>query len=228
VAARLDRHTTLAAKRAIVGFVAVDFQLDEGIGLHGKLDGPPTAVDQGACGDYASAGFLDDVDGFFGGAAGGPDVFDDQDVLIGLQREAAAKSHGAAAIALGEESRNAAAEGVFGIRKGASDFLPDDDAAKRWGDYRVDTRIRKQSGESLAELLGETGILQDQGALHISVAVASAREFEVPAADGAGEFEGVQELFTCRHHIVLRQHPTGRLRRPPLRRALTKFLCHDT
>jgi hypothetical protein len=209
VAARLDRHTALAAERAVVGFVAVDFQLDEGVRFHGKLDGAPAAVDQGACGDYASAGFLDDVDGFFGGTASGPDVFDDQDVLIGLQRESAAKGHGAAAIALDKQSGNAAAEGVFGMREGASDFLPDDDAAERRGDHRVDTRIRKQSGESLAELLGETGILQDQGALDISVAVAPAGEFEVAVADGAGEFKGVEELFTCRHHFVLRLHPTA-------------------
>src|SRR5271154_2252656 len=86
-------HAAGVTLRAIVGLVAGDVHFEQGAGGDVEFEASAAAVDDGA-GGYRQAAFLFDyADGFAGGAACGPDVFDDEDAFTGLQLEAAAQRH---------------------------------------------------------------------------------------------------------------------------------------
>src|SRR5271155_1045251 len=114
-------HAAGVALRTIVGLVAGDVHFEQGAGGDVQLEASAAAVNDGA-GGYGQAAFLFDyADGFARGAAGGPDVFDDEDAFAGLQLEAAAQRHLAGAIALDEKRANA---------EGAGDFVADNQATE--------------------------------------------------------------------------------------------------
>ena len=194
----------MATERAIFGLVAINFELDESVGLDRKFDGTATAIDERSSSNNASSGFLNDVNGFFGGPACSPNILNDEDVLVRLNGKAATKGHDAAAVALDEESRDAAAEDILRSRERTGHFLPDDDAAERRGDHEVDASVRKKSGESVTEFFGEAGVLENECALNVGVAMTAAGKLEVAVADGSGGFEETEQMFACRHRLFLR------------------------
>jgi len=198
-AAGLDGHVALAAEGAVLRFVAIDFELDEGVRFDGKFDLAAAAVDERACGDHTAAGLLDDVDGFFGRSARGPDVLDDEDMLIGLDRESAAQGHDAVAVPLDEQGRNATMNRVIWRGKGARDLLPDHYATHGRGDDNVNARVGKQGGECLTQLFCKTRVLQHERTLNVGVAVASAGEFKMAMADGASGLKKWKEFFARNH-----------------------------
>src|SRR5271163_1319952 len=159
-------HAAGVALGAIVGLVAGDVHFEQGAGGDVEFEASAAAVDDGA-GGYRQAAFLFDyADGFAGGAACGPDVFDDEDAFTGLQLEAAAQRHLAGAVAFDEERANA---------EGAGDFVADNQAAESGRDDAGDGVIFEAFGEGAAELFGMLRMLQDQRALDVGGAVASAR-----------------------------------------------------
>src|SRR5216684_2832667 len=104
VAAGLDGRAAFAAKRAIFGLVARDGEIEQSLTLHGKLDFAAAAVDERSGTHDAAPGFFNNLDGFKGRAAGGPNVFNNENMLIGQQIETATQGHRAAGIALDKNS----------------------------------------------------------------------------------------------------------------------------
>src|ERR1700730_4777520 len=113
----------VAAERAIVGLVAGHLDFEQGARGHTEFETAAAAVDQGARGNHETIFLLDSPDGLAGRAAGGPNVFDDQDALVRIQLEPAAQSHLSGPIVFDEKRTNA---------QGAGDFVADDDATESW------------------------------------------------------------------------------------------------
>ena len=158
-------HAAGVALGAIVGLVAGDVHFEQGAGGDVEFEASTAAVNDGA-GGYCEAAFLFYyADGFARGAAGSPDVFDYQDTFAGLQLEAAAQSHLAGAIAFDEKGADA---------EGAGYFVADDQAAERGRDDAGYGVIFETFGEGAAELFGMLRMLQDESALDVGGAVASA------------------------------------------------------
>jgi hypothetical protein len=194
-AAGFAGDTTITAKRAVFWLVAFDGKTDEGLGFNGKLDLPAAAVNQSASGDDASTGLFNDLDGFLGRAAGGPDVFDHENVLIGPQIKTAAQRHDAAGIALDKKRRDAATVATLWLGQGASYFLADDYAAEGWRNHSLDVSIGEEGSEGAAELFCVAGILEHQGALDVSAAVQTAGELEVAVANSTNGFEEFEQFL---------------------------------
>jgi len=154
-----------AAKRAIVGLVAGNVHFQKRAGGDIQFEAAAAAIDEGACGDGQGAFLLDYADGFARRAAGGPDIFDYQDALAGLEFEAAAQGHLAGAVAFDEERANA---------EGARHFVADDDAAQRRRNHTCDREIAEKLGEGSAERVGVLRMREDERALDVGGAVASA------------------------------------------------------
>ena len=109
-----------AALGTFVGLVTWYVEFEEGFGWDIEFQAAAAAIDYGA-GSYGQAALLFDyADGFAGGAAGGPDIFDDQSFFAGFEFEAAAERHLAGAIAFDEDGADA---------ETAGDFVADDQAA---------------------------------------------------------------------------------------------------
>ena len=113
---------------------------------------PPLRSMMRAGGDGEPAFLFDDADGFARGAAGGPDIFDDQNAFAGLQFEAAAQSHLAGAIAFDEERADA---------ESAGDFVADNQAAERGRDDARDgvifESVRRGRGQVVRRAAGAAG-----------------------------------------------------------------------
>ena len=135
-----------------------------------------------------------DADGFARGAAGGPHIFDDQNAFAGLQFEAAAQSHLTGAIAFDEERADA---------ESAGDFVADNQAAERGRDDARHGVIFEAFGEGAAKLFGVLRVLQNERALDVGGAVASAGELEVSRADGTHLFKQLQDF------VALHRTPSG-------------------
>src|SRR5215470_1215143 len=88
-AARLHRGRTFAAQRAFIGLIAGDREIQQRLRLDGKVDAAPASINQSSNRNYAPAGFLDYSNRFLRRAAGCPDIFDHQHVLVGTQSKAA-------------------------------------------------------------------------------------------------------------------------------------------
>src|ERR1700722_2469099 len=99
----------LTTLRAIFGGIAGDRQIEQRLGLHGKLDLAATAIDQCTRGDDPPARFFDNLYRFECGTSGGPDVFHHEYMLIRAQAETAAQRHRTTGVALDENRGNAAA-----------------------------------------------------------------------------------------------------------------------
>ncbi len=128
---------------AIVGFVAGDLHFEQGAGGDVELEASAAAVDDGAGGNGQAAFLFYYADGFARGAAGGPDVFDDQNAFAGLQLEAAAQRHLAGAVAFDENRADT---------ESARHFVADNQAAERGRDDAGDGVILETLGEGAAEL----------------------------------------------------------------------------
>src|SRR5260370_549052 len=111
-AARLDGGAAVAAQRAIFDLVTGYRQIQQGAGFHGEFAFAPAAIDQRAGGHHASASFLDNLNRLQRGAAGGPHVFNHQNVLIRAQCKSAAQTHDSGGIAFGENGGDSAAAGA--------------------------------------------------------------------------------------------------------------------
>jgi hypothetical protein len=197
-----DGKAALTAKGAIFGLEAVDFHLNEGVRFHGKFDGAAAAVNQRTRGHDASSSFLNYVNGFFGGTAGGPDILDDEDVLIGAKGKATAQGHDAVLIALNEQGRDATAERVVCCRERAGNLLANNHAAECGRNDRVDAGIREQLRQGLTKFFGKPGILQHQGALDVGVAMKAAGELKMTVPNGAGALKQLKELFAFLHDFA--------------------------
>src|SRR5229473_4402084 len=198
-AARLDGGAAVAAQRAIFDLVTGYRQIQQGAGFHGKFDFAATAIDQRSGSHHAPASFLNHLNRLLRGAAGGPYVFNHQNVLIGAQRKSAAQTHDSGGIAFGKNSGNAAAAAALWLGQGARDFLADDDAAERRRHHRFDGGVRKKRSQRAAQFFRRTRILQDKRALYVRPAVQAAGELEMAVPDGAGGLEQAQQFFVLQH-----------------------------
>src|SRR5580658_494342 len=187
-------HAASVALRAIVGLVAGDFQFEQSAGGDVEFEASAAAVNDGSGRDGQGAFLFYDADGFARGAAGGPHVFDHQNAFAGLQLEATAQSHLAGAITFNEKRADA---------ESAGDFVADNQAAERGGDDAGHGVILETLGEGAAELFGMLRMLQDERALDVRGAVASAGKLEMPGADGTYLFEQLQDFF------ALHRTPSG-------------------
>lgn len=162
-----------------------------------EIDGAAAAVDEGTGADGESAELSDDVHDFAGGAAGSDDVFDDEAAFSGLNGETAAKLHDGI-LPFGEEGADA---------EGAGDFMRDDDAAERGGDDQIDGAdagvLSGLFAEFGAERRGDAGMLKNERALQIAIAVKPRREEEMSLQQGLILFKDVEYVFS-RHSDPMR------------------------
>jgi hypothetical protein len=184
------------AHGAAVGFEGGDVEGFEGDAGDADIDGAAATVDDGAGGEDACSGGLGDFDDFAGAAAGGDDIFDDDDGFAGLKVEAAAEAHFADHVAFGEEEAGA---------EGAGGFVADDEAAEGGrgdGFDGLGGDAAEGLGHHAAELFGVGGVLEDEGGLEVFAAVLAAGEAEVAAEVGAGFGEEVQYGTLVVGHIA--------------------------
>jgi hypothetical protein len=106
--------------RAFVGLVTGDVKLEQRSRGDVEFELTSAAVDDRSGSDGEAAFLADDADGFARGAAGGPNIFDDQHSFAGFDFKSAAKGHLAGAVPFDENRANA---------EGASDFVADDQSA---------------------------------------------------------------------------------------------------
>ncbi len=150
---------------AIVGLVAGDVHFEQGAGSDAEFEASAAAVNDGT-GGYGQAAFLFYyADGFARGTAGSPDIFYHQDAFAGLQFETAAQGHLAGAITFDKQRTDT---------ESASNFVADDQSAESRRDDAGDGVILETLGEGAAELFGVLRMLQNQRALDVCGAVASA------------------------------------------------------
>jgi len=168
------------AERAIVGFVTGDFQFEQGARGYVQFEAAAAAINQCAGGDNQTAFFFDHANCFARGTTGGPNIFDYQDALAGLNLEAAAQGHLAGAVAFDEERTNA---------EGARDFVAGENSSQRGGDNAGDGKVPEKIRESAAERFRVLRMLEHQRALDVRSAVASTGKLEVAGTDCAYLFE---------------------------------------
>jgi hypothetical protein len=143
------------------------------------------AIDEARGGDHDPAVLFDDVDGLHESASAGDDVFDDDETFAGLDLETAAHDERAIVVFFGENVR---------LTQLARDFLSDNDAAEGGGDDGVAFDVAELRGESGADLLGDLGVTQEEGALEKLAAVQAGAEDEVSVEKRAGLAEEVEEF----------------------------------
>src|SRR5271154_2314160 len=143
-AAWFDGGAALEAQRTILWLVTRNRQIEQRLALNREFNLAAAAVDQGSGGDDAPSGFLDDLDGLQRGAAGGPDIFDDQDMLVGLDGKAPSQGHGAAGVAFCENRRHSSARGALRFRQGACNFLAYNYSPERRRNDRCNEGIGEQ------------------------------------------------------------------------------------
>ncbi len=112
-------------------------------------------------------------------------ILDNEDALAALELEAAAQSHLPGAVALDEDRADA---------EGARHLIANDDPAEGGRYDAGDGKIREKFRERAAELIGMRRMLQDERALKIRGAVASAGKLEMALADCAYLFEKLQDV----------------------------------
>ena len=169
-----------AALGAFVGLVTGNGHFDDGARGDVEFEASAAAIDQCAGGNGEAAFLLDDANCFARGAAGSPNILDDEDTLARFQLEAATQRHLAGTVAFDEKSANA---------ERTRDFVADDYAAERGRDNTCNRMIVENIAERFAERFGVLRELENERALDVGGAVASAGEFEMALADGAYLFE---------------------------------------
>ena len=131
----------------------------------------------------------DQVDGLLDAAALGHDVFRHDDLLTGLQLEAALQDE-LVVLLVGEDG--------FDV-EGAGDLLPDEEAAdgRRDHGFGVDPGGFDAGGEFLAEFFPDPRLLEDERGLEETVAVLLAAELEMSGQQCAGGLECGDDFLVC-------------------------------
>src|SRR5260370_27939277 len=101
-AARTNGSAPGTAQRTVVGFVTVNLKVQQGLGGDRKFNSSAAAVNQSAHANDASTRFFNDAHGLERRAAGGPNIFDDEDMLVVLHLKPAPKGESAGRVALHE------------------------------------------------------------------------------------------------------------------------------
>ncbi|HEV2287601.1 MAG TPA: hypothetical protein VGR81_01465 [Candidatus Acidoferrales bacterium] len=93
MASRLGDRFSCTALGTIELLVAWDVDLDQGASGNSEFKPPAAAVNQGGCGDYASACLFDNAHRLAGGTAGRPYIFNDENFFRWLQSKPTAQGH---------------------------------------------------------------------------------------------------------------------------------------
>src|SRR5207247_2334852 len=125
--------------------------------LHREPGGAARAIDQRADAHDHAARLLHALRHLARGAAGGDDVLDDQAILAGREREAAAQRH-RAVLALGEQASRA---------QGSRHLVGHQDAADRGGQHCRHARLAEGRSQRRAERGGVRRILEDERRLQV-------------------------------------------------------------
>jgi hypothetical protein len=127
----------------------------------------------------------DDLDGLLNAAATGDDILGDDETLAGGDLKTSAQDESAVAVFFHED--------VF-FAQMAGDLLADNDAADGRGDDGRGLEGFELLGEHAADLGGDGGILQQQGALEKLTTVKTAAKDEVPVEERAGFAEEIEDF----------------------------------
>ena len=149
----------------------------------GKLAG--TAVHNRPGGDDDAAVVADDLDGFLNASATGDDILSDHEALAGGDLKTPAQDESAVAVFFHKD--------VF-FAQMTGDLLADDDAADGRGDDGGGFEGFELFGKHAADLGGDGGILQQQGALEKLTTVKTAAKDEVPVEKRAGFAEEIEDF----------------------------------
>jgi hypothetical protein len=144
-----------------------------------------TAVHDRPGGDDDAAVVADDLDGFLNAAATGDDILGDDETLAGGDLKTSAQDESTVAVFFHED--------VF-FAQMAGDLLADDDSADGRGDDGGGFEGFELFGEHAADLGGDGGILQQQGALEKLTTVKTAAKDEVPVEKRAGFAEEIEDF----------------------------------
>src|SRR5260370_27133410 len=133
-AARTNGSAPGTAQRTVVGFVTVNLKIQQGLGGDRKFNSSAAAVNQSAHANDASTHFFDDAHGLECRASCGPNIFDDENMLVGLHLKSAPKGESAGLVAL-DEHRARSSGGRTGrrfrlARQRARHFLPQNQPAQ--------------------------------------------------------------------------------------------------
>ena len=186
LAARLDgggRPQILGEIRGIEGFDIHLNERNERAAKVGELAG--TAVHDRAGGGDDTAVVADDLDGFLNAAATGDDILGDDEALAGGDLKTPAQDESAVAVFFHKD--------VF-FGQMAGDLLADDDTADGRGDDGCRLERFELLSEHAADLGGDGGILQQQGALEKLTTVKTAAKNEVPVEECAGFAEEIEDF----------------------------------
>ena len=148
-----------------------------------KLAG--TAVHDRAGGGDDAAVVADDLDCFLNTAATGDDILGDDEALAGGDLKTPAQDESAVAVFFHKD--------VF-FAQMTGDLLADDDAADGRGDDGGGFEGFELLSEHAADLGGDGGILQQQGALEKLATVKTAAKDEVPVEERAGFAEEIEDF----------------------------------
>lgn len=144
-----------------------------------------TAVHDRAGGNDDAAVVADDLDGLLNAAATGDDILSDHEALAGGDLKTSAQDESAVAVFFHKD--------VF-FAQMAGDLLADDDAADGRGDDGGGFEGFELLGEHAADLGGDGGILQQEGALEKLTTVKTAAKDEVPVEERAGFAEEIEDF----------------------------------
>lgn len=149
----------------------------------GKLAG--TAVHNRAGGDDDAAVVADDLNGFLNATAACYHILGDDEALAGANLKTPAQDESAVAVFFHED--------VF-FAQMAGNLLADDDPTDGRGDDGRGFKGFELFCEHAADLGGNCGILQQQGALEKLTAVQTAAKDEVPVKERAGFAEEIEDF----------------------------------
>ncbi len=186
LAARLDGGNCSQILREIGRIESFDVHLNERNERApeiGKQAG--TAVHDRAGGNDDAAVVAYDLDGLLNASATGDDILSDHEALTGGDLKTPAQDESAVAVFFHED--------VF-FTQMAGDFLANDDASNGWGNNGRGLEGFELFGEHAADLGGDRGILQQQGALEKLTTVKTAAKDEVPVEERAGFAEEIEDF----------------------------------
>ena len=149
----------------------------------GKLAG--TTVHDRTSGDNDAAVVSDDLDGFLNAAAACYHILGDDEALARADLKTSTQDESAVAVFFHKD--------VF-FGQMAGDLLADDDTANGRGDNGRGFEGFELLGEHSADLCGDGGILQQQGALEKLTTVKTAAKDEVPVEERAGFAEEIEDF----------------------------------
>ncbi len=182
-----DRHAFFA-ERAFFRLVGRNGEVEQRIYLflrYAEVCFAAASVYEEADADNVALGFIHDIDDFLDRAAGGDDVFDDQNFFTRSDLEAAAKGH-LAIFSFGENGTNA--------QKTRSDLRQNDTASRRSNDG-LDAHILEMICKFLAELFRIFRMLEHIEFFYIKRAVKTAGQKEMTFQNGFGFFQQRFDFF---------------------------------